>query len=144
MGWFPVCHEILTVLIVEEVMELDILDKLIERAEKAMGKKLSTKKRNKLKDSVFCGPGRSFPVNDCAHYTAALRLLNKSKYSDSTKKSIRACINRRGKKLKCGGAKKAKAYVETNGIDINAIIESEIFALTVGAVKESIKNPNRD
>jgi len=125
-------------------MELDILDKLIERAEQAMGAKLSTKKRKKLKDSVFCGPGRSFPVNDCAHYTAALRLLNKSKYADSTKKNIRACINRRGKKLGCGGAKKAKAYAEANNIDINALIESEVFALTRVAVEESIENPNRD
>lgn len=125
-------------------MELDILDKLIERADKAMGKKLSTKKRKKLKDSVFCGPGRSFPVNDCAHYTAALRLLNRSKYSDSTKKNIRACINRRGKKLGCGGAKKAKSYVEENNIDINALIASEIFESTRELVELSIENPGMD
>lgn len=30
--------------------------------------KLSTSQRKKLKGSSFCGPNRSFPVPDCAHY----------------------------------------------------------------------------
>ena len=34
---------------------------------KAIGKKLTTKDRKKLKKSVFCGPGNSFPCNDCKH-----------------------------------------------------------------------------
>ena len=66
------------------------LDKLIDKAHKAIGAKLTTKQRKKLKTSTFCGPGRSFPVNDCAHYTAALRLLNRSKFSSSTKARIRS------------------------------------------------------
>ena len=67
-------------------MELVFLNQLIDRANKAIGKDkedaapLTTKKRKSLPKSSFCGPGRSFPVNDCAHYTAALRLLNRSKY----------------------------------------------------------------
>lgn len=89
-------------------------------------------------------PGRSFPVNDCAHYTAALRLLGRSKYSDSTKKKIRACINRRGKKLGCGGAKKAKSYVEENGININDIINLDLFASTRKLVELSIEKPGMD
>ena len=112
-------------------MNLNYLEKLIKRANKAMGKetgaKLSTKQRKKLKKSTFCGPGRSFPVNDCAHYTAALRLLNRSKYSSSTKKRIRACINRKGKKLGCGGAKKAKAHIEELGINVNDVINPTVL-----------------
>lgn len=123
------------------------IDKLIERAQEAIEKsaKLSTKKRKSLPDSAFCGPGRSFPVNDCAHYTAALRLLNRSKYSDSTKASIRACINRKGKKMGCSGAKKEKSdYSKYLSRDIQELIEQPEFASTVKMVEESIKNPGKD
>ena len=129
---------------------MNYLDKLIKRANKAMGKedkgaKLTTKQRKKLKGGTFCGPDRSFPVNDCAHYTAALRMLNRSKYSSSTKSKIRACVNRKGKAMGCGGAKKAKAYVEKElGIDINDIINSDIFKSTRDLVEESINNPGMD
>jgi len=67
--------------------------------------KLSTAARKKLSSKTFCGPGRSFPVNDCAHYTAALRLLSRFK---GDKTGIRACIMRRGRSLGCGGAKAKK------------------------------------
>ncbi len=67
--------------------------------------KLSTEKRNSLKASTFCGPNKSFPVNDCAHYTAALRLLSRYKGSGS-KDAIRKCIERKGKAMKCGTAQK--------------------------------------
>ena len=60
--------------------------------------KLSTEARNKLSDSAFCGPGRSFPAHDKAHVTAGLRLLNKSDFSESTKNKIKACLYRKGKK----------------------------------------------
>ena len=43
------------------------LNELFERADKAMGKKLTTKDRKKLKKSVYCGPGKSFPCPDCKH-----------------------------------------------------------------------------
>ena len=105
---------------------------------------LTTKQRKKLKDSTFCGPGRSFPVNDCAHYTAALRLLNRSKFSKSTKDKIRACVNKKGKKMGCGGAKKAKAYVEELGINIDDIINSDVFTTTRTLVEESIGCPGND
>ncbi|HLD90533.1 MAG TPA: hypothetical protein VI911_05890 [Patescibacteria group bacterium] len=52
---------------------LDALDQLLKRARTALGKedaaKLTTKERKKLKKSTFCGPGKSFPVNDCAHFS---------------------------------------------------------------------------
>jgi len=60
--------------------------------------KLSTETRNKLPESAFCGPGRSFPAHDKAHVTAGLRLLNKSNFSDATKSKIKACLYRKGKR----------------------------------------------
>lgn len=119
----------------------DVIDQVtqaIERSNEVLkAAKLSTKQRKKLKDSQFCGPGRSFPVNDCAHYTAALRLLNRSKYSDDTKSKIRACISRKGKSLGCT-SKKEKST------DIEILINSEAFKVTRYMVEESIKNPGMD
>jgi hypothetical protein len=63
-------------------------------------KKLSTKARKKLKASTFCGPNRSFPVPDCAHVTAALRLLGRYK-GPGNKASIRKCVLAKAKKMKC-------------------------------------------
>ena len=127
--------------------EFNVLAKLIAKANAVMEKdkaaKLSTKKRNKLKKSTFCGPGRSFPVNDCAHYSAALRLLNRSKFSDSTKKKIRSCINRKGKQLKCGGAKKANASLKEAGLNIEDIIMLPVFKCTRDVVNDSIENPGK-
>ncbi len=60
--------------------------------------KLSTEARNKLSESAFCGPGRSFPAHDKAHVTAGLRLLNRSNFSDATKAKIKACLYRKGKR----------------------------------------------
>ena len=124
-------------------MEKNIYDEALDAIE--VSKKLSTKERKKLKDSQFCGPGRSYPVPDCAHYTAALRLLNRSKYSDSTKKNIRACIMRKGKQLGCSGAKKEKSDYSTYITkELEELINSEAFASTVKLVEESIENPGMD
>lgn len=68
--------------------------------------KLSTAQRNKLSKSTFCGPGRSFPVPDLAHVTAARRLIGRAKVSSSTKARILACVNRKAKAL---GEKKRKS-----------------------------------
>ena len=83
-----------------------MLDKEISQEEKEAlwDAKLSTTKRKSLPDSAFCGPDRSFPVNDCAHYTAALRLLSRYKGSGD-KNKIRACIERKGKRLGCNKKK---------------------------------------
>lgn len=62
--------------------------------------KLSTEKRKALPNSAFCGPQRSFPVNDCAHYTAAKRLLGRYK-GPGDKSKIMSCIESKGKKLGC-------------------------------------------
>jgi hypothetical protein len=70
--------------------------------------KLSAAQRKKLAGSTFCGPERSFPVNDCAHFTAALRLLGRYK-GPGDKSEIRACIQRKGKRLGCGGSSQDSA-----------------------------------
>lgn len=36
-------------------VSLEYLDRLVEKADKAMGKKLTTKDRKKMKGSTFCG-----------------------------------------------------------------------------------------
>ena len=66
--------------------------------------KLSTEKRKSLPASSFCGPNKSFPVNDCAHVTAARRLIGRYK-GPGDKSKILACVDRKAKSLKCGGSK---------------------------------------
>lgn len=84
-------------------------------------KELTTEQRKKLKSSTFCGPGRSFPVPDCAHYTAALRLLNRAKVSESTRAKIRSCVNRKGEQMGCGNSSDSTdEYIES-------ILNSESF-----------------
>jgi len=63
-------------------------------------KKLSAAERKALPASAFCGPERSFPVNDCGHVMAARARLKGYKGSgDKTK--ILACIMRAAKRLNC-------------------------------------------
>ena len=62
---------------------------------------LTTEQRNELPDSAFCGPERSFPVPDCAHVTAARRLIGRAKVSDSTKQKILACVNKKAEGFSC-------------------------------------------
>lgn len=90
------------------------VDKLVKKLESCLeeAKKLTTKDRKKLKKGTFCGPNRSFPVNDCKHAATAKAYLGRSKFSQSTKKRIAACINRRAKALGCPKGKPAKADLD--------------------------------
>jgi len=90
------------------------MQELIKQLETCLedAKKLTTKDRKKLKKSTFCGPNRSFPVNDCRHAATAKAYLGRSKFSQATKKRIAACINRRAKALGCPEGKPAKADVD--------------------------------
>jgi hypothetical protein len=63
--------------------------------------KLSAAERKKLPDSAFCGPNRTFPVPDCAHVTAARRLIGRADLSEAQKKKVLACVNRKAKKMGC-------------------------------------------
>tara|TARA_R110002020_G_scaffold268819_4_gene484149 strand:- start:26700 stop:28970 length:2271 start_codon:yes stop_codon:yes gene_type:complete len=65
--------------------------------------KLSTEKRKALPKSAFCGPERSFPVPDCAHVTAARRLINRYK-GPGDKNTIMACVDRKAKSLGCANS----------------------------------------
>ncbi len=122
----------------------DVITKVEKAIEKA--KKLTTKDRKKMKESTFCGPGRSFPVPDCKHVAVAKAYLAKSKFSESTKKKIAACINRKAKALKCNVSKKAKAYTEYSyeslTQDQKFIYDSDMFEATRKLVEKSIKNPD--
>lgn len=64
-------------------------------------KTLSAEERKELPDSAFCGPNRSFPVNDCAHVTAARRLVSRAKLSDAQKAKVMACVNAKASQMKC-------------------------------------------
>lgn len=117
---------------------VDALDKLIERANKVMGKKLTTKQRKKMKKSTFCGPNRSFPVPDCKHVAVAKAYLGRSKFSAATKKRIAACINRKAKELGCKVSKKAKA--DLSNVEL-ALFDDPIFESTKLLVEQSIAEP---
>lgn len=128
------------------------MDNLVGRAQKAIetSKKLTTKDRKKMSKSTFCGPGRSFPVNDCQHAATAKAYLGRSNFSKSTKQKIAACINRRAKALGCTPGKKAKAsewpddyypkYVELSQEE-KQLYSSDIFESTKQLVDDSIENP---
>ncbi len=121
------------------IENINTLKGLITKANRVIenSKKLTTKDRKKLPDSVYCGPGRSFPCNDCAHVAAAKAFLGRSKFSKETKKKIAACINRKAKQLGCPTEKKAKA-------DIELSYNSEVFKTTIDLVNLSLKNPGMD
>lgn len=134
-------------------MDTSSFDKLVSRANKALevAKPLTTKQRKKMKKSTFCGPGRSFPVNDCKHVGVAKAYLGRSKFSKSTKQKIAGCINRKAKQLGCTPGKKAKAsggtldeimpkYIELS-TEQKQLYSSDIFAETKQLVDDSIKNP---
>jgi len=117
------------------------LREAINRVNKEMykvekSKKLTTKDRKKLKAGTFCGPNRSFPVNDCQHAATAKAFLKRSKFSQATKKRIAACINRKAKAMGCKPGKPAKADIEI----AKKLEESEIFETTRELVEQSLEN----
>lgn len=66
--------------------------------------KLSSEKRKKLASSTFCGPDKSFPVPDCAHVTAARRLIGRYK-GTGDKETILNCVARKAKAMGCDATK---------------------------------------
>lgn len=77
---------------------------------------LSTQKRKTLPKSSFCGPDRSFPVPDCAHVTAARRLINKYK-GPGSKEAILACVDRKAKAMGCGSSKKTDQVQDSASVN---------------------------
>jgi len=62
--------------------------------------------------------------------------LNRSKFSDSTKAKIKACVVKKGKAMGC--VKKEKSE------DIDVLIASDVFKETRLLVEESEKNPGME
>jgi len=139
------------------MVDFKYLDTLIDKANVAMGKVLTTKDRKKLKKTTFCGPNRSFPVPDCQHVATAKAYLNRSKFSKATKQKIAACINRKAKALGCSKGKPAKAkgdfdlFEDLTGYTYAKLSQpekdlyrSEIFATTKELVEQSLKTPDME
>ena len=98
---------------VEDLFKGDtvILEALgVEKLEDA---KLSAERRKSLTKSQFCGPNRSFPVPDCAHVTAAKRLLNRAKLSEAAKADVLSCVNRKSKAMGCSDNSNKSDSVKT-------------------------------
>lgn len=131
----------------EEIVKLDAsIEELVEE-----DAKLSTKKREELPSSSFCGPNRSFPANDCAHVRAGFRLLNRAKVSESTKNKIQTCLNKKNESLNCGvGKQDEDTNAEINYLDLPEVKKhitdnyypkseiDEVIAKTITAIKASV------
>lgn len=110
--------------VTDEVSDLinEEIESLITEEEKDA--KLSPEKRKALPASTFCGPNKSFPVNDCAHYTAAKRLIGRYK-GPGDKSKILSCIESKGKKLGCPGTKKKDSDEQESVCDMFAFEKLE-------------------
>jgi len=97
--------------------------------------KLSTAQRKRLPGSGFCGPNRSFPVPDCAHVTAARRLIGRASVSASTKAKILACVSRKASAMSCDSSKDAvqETVVEEKIIEV---VEQTTDAVVVELKKQ--------
>jgi hypothetical protein len=104
---------------------------------------LSAASRKKLPNSTFCGPERSFPVNDCAHYTAALRLIGRYK-GPGNKTKIRACIERKGKRLGCTSKKKEDSMDTKFNVDWFDRFESEELTQMLNGLCDTMKEREID
>ena len=87
----------------EDASDIDwhLLDLALDSMLHQQDARLTTEQRNELPDSVFCGPERSFPVPDCAHVTAARRLIGRAKMSGTSKQKVMACVNKKAANMKC-------------------------------------------
>jgi hypothetical protein len=90
--------------IINEALEDEVKS---EEENKESDAVLTTKKRKSLPSSTFCGPGRSFPVPDCKHVTAARRLIGRYK-GPGDRQRILSCVARKAKALGCKSAQKSE------------------------------------
>ena len=112
----------------EEEIDWEILDLALQGLTYGTDAELSTEVRNRLPESVFCGPDRSFPIPDCAHVTAAKRLIGRYKGSGQTKAKIMACVNSKASNMKCD---KSDDYLELEArykevLDRCALLEEKL------------------
>lgn len=107
------------------VKDGELTDEAIQEVE------LSAERRKKLARSIFCGPGRSFPVPDCAHVVAARRVLHRAKISESTKTSILVAVSRKAKALGCESNKDSTTKVQ------EALHHGRVMHMVVTALEEA-------
>jgi len=107
---------------------------LTEEEFTAADAKLSTQQRKKLSKSTFCGPERSFPVPDCAHVTAARRLIGRYK-GPGNKATILACVSRKAKALGCTKAKDSNNVVEDSTLSTIPCTEDKLQHLEDGELR---------
>jgi len=111
--------------------------------------KLSAEQRKGMKSSMFCGPNRSFPVPDCAHVTAARRLIGRFK---GNKSGILACVNRKAKALGCDKSKDTfepidMALMDPKGEDKEIkvrISDADDFQVVVHTIGTEVFEANKD
>jgi hypothetical protein len=118
--------------------EAELVDEFRAVVEDEEDAKLSAKQRKKLGSKTFCGPNRSFPVPDCAHVTAARRLIGRYK-GPGSKKAILACVNRKAKALGCDTKKKGDSEGDTAMSDETQASVAESFSNTLSEVKTELK-----
>lgn len=126
----------------EELIDWEILDLALQSILREEDAELSTEARNELPDSVFCGPERSFPIPDCAHVTAAKRLIGRYKGSDATKTKIMACVNKKADAMKCNSSEDANS-LKTELADLQEkynVLENKFKELLEIVVIKSKKN----
>jgi hypothetical protein len=99
--------------------------------------KLSPESRKKLPVSTFCGPKRSFPVNDCAHVAAARHLIDR--YTGTNDKTaILSSIDRKARALGCESADETVTTTGTTQIQDQAKVpetEEPVLQVTLTAIK---------
>jgi hypothetical protein len=110
--------------------------------------KLNSEQRKKLATGTFCGPGRSFPVPDCAHVVAARRLIGKYKGTGS-KSAILSCVARKASSLGCSGKKadtNPQVSTSSDTIQESNDVKDSITALnlemTDGPAKQAVDHYN--
>lgn len=123
-------EDVLAQVVEEEKLSEDhenmLYDAMFEGFEDA---KLSAEKRKSLKKSTFCGPDKSFPVPDCAHVTAARRLIDRYK-GEGDKSKILASVDRKAKAMGCD--KKTK----------DAVSHAQVLHMLTQAITEHMYEKN--
>jgi len=102
---------------------------------------LTSEQRKELPESAFCGPNRSFPVPDCAHVSAARKLIGRAKVSGETKQKIMACVNSKAGKMSCD---KDKDYLELESRYSDLLSKYNSLEEKLSVVIESIISKNDD
>jgi len=119
-----------------EIPEIQVLFKesyLLEDSDELANTeaKYTTKQRDNMQPSSFCGPGKSFPVTNRSHVVAARRLIGRYKGGD--KASIMACVNRKAKAMGMGskeGKNENEVFAVFYPITIESRTETDVDYLT--------------